>query len=126
MFDVYVKEIQSILELAVPVWHSGLTKLQSAAIERIQKIAFKLILKENYLSYELACKCFSTQTLHWRRVKLCRTFAQKNLKSQNPFFEKLSTSRNTRQGSKIVKEFKANNRRFYNSSLPYLARLLNE
>ena len=26
MFDVYCKEVRSILELAVPVWHSGLTK----------------------------------------------------------------------------------------------------
>ena len=26
LFDVYKKEVRSILELAVPVWHSGLTK----------------------------------------------------------------------------------------------------
>ena len=44
MFDVYTKEVRSILELAVPVWHSGLTKKQSRDIERIQKIAFKIIL----------------------------------------------------------------------------------
>ena len=50
LFDVYCKEIRSLLELAVPVWHSGLTKLQSADIERIQKIAFQLILKNDYLS----------------------------------------------------------------------------
>ena len=31
LFDVYTKEIRSMLELAVPVWHSGLTKLQSSA-----------------------------------------------------------------------------------------------
>ena len=37
MFDVYIKEIRSILELAVPVWHSGLTKQQATDIERIQK-----------------------------------------------------------------------------------------
>jgi hypothetical protein len=26
IFDVYSKEVRSLLELAVPVWHSGLTK----------------------------------------------------------------------------------------------------
>ena len=30
MFDVYTKEIRSILEMAVPVWHSGLTNQQSS------------------------------------------------------------------------------------------------
>ena len=29
MFDVYIKEIRSILEFAVPVWHSGLTRKQA-------------------------------------------------------------------------------------------------
>ena len=37
MFDVYSKEVRSILELAVPVWHSGLTKKQTADIERLIK-----------------------------------------------------------------------------------------
>ena len=37
--DVYVKEIRSLLELAVPAWHSGLTKKQSGDIERVQKVA---------------------------------------------------------------------------------------
>ena len=36
MFDVYIKEIRSVLELAVPVWHSGLTKSQITKIENIQ------------------------------------------------------------------------------------------
>ena len=29
MFDVYIKEVRSILELAVPVWHSSLARRQS-------------------------------------------------------------------------------------------------
>ena len=39
LLDFYVKEIIPRLELAVPVWHSSLTKIQSAQIERIQKAA---------------------------------------------------------------------------------------
>ena len=120
------KEIRSILELAVPVWHGGLTKIQSYNIERIQKIAFKMILKEKYTTYTAACKSLATQTLHDRRVKLCRNFAQKNLKSENSMFQTVNTNISTRQRMKKVIEFKCNTTRFFKSSLPYLARLLND
>ena len=59
MFDVYTKEVRSILELAVPVWHSGLTKQQTSDIERLQKTEFKIMLRDRYVSYKLACKRFS-------------------------------------------------------------------
>ena len=35
ILDVYTKEIRSVLELAVPAWYSGLTRKQSATIERV-------------------------------------------------------------------------------------------
>ena len=89
MFDVYTKEVRSLLELAVPVWHSGLTRKQSKNIERIQKISFRIILGPQYINYKQACKYLSTQTLEERRVKLCLKFARKNLKSENCLFKKL-------------------------------------
>ena len=42
--DTYIKEIRSVLELAVPVWHGGLTRKLSGDIERIKKVAFKVIM----------------------------------------------------------------------------------
>ena len=39
LFDVYIKEIRSVLELAVPVWHPGLTKSQTNKIENVQNSA---------------------------------------------------------------------------------------
>ena len=44
---VYTKEIRSVLELAVPVWHSGLTQKQSATNERVQKVAVSIILSDH-------------------------------------------------------------------------------
>ena len=126
MFDVYIKEVRSILELAVPVWHSGLTKQQTADIERIQKVAFKIILQESYGNYQLACTTLSAQTLEERRTKLCRKFALKNLMSENPMFTKVGTTVNTRQVSDLVKEFKCNTGRCQKSSLPFLAKLINK
>ena len=124
MFDTYTKEVRSILELAVPVWHSRLTKQQTQDIERIQKMAFKIILQEKYQTYPLACSQFATTTLCERRVKLCSKFATKNLKSENSLFTILKTTMHTRHRN-IVKEYKCNTGRFKKSSLPYLAKLLN-
>ena len=125
MFDVYTKEIRSLLEMAVPVWNSGLTNQQIHDIESIQKVAMQIILQDKYVDYQLACKLFSAQTLADRRTKLCSKFALKNLKSENSFFTKVGANVETRQKSDLVKEFKCNFGRFYNSSLPYLARLIN-
>ena len=51
LFDVYIKEVRSILEYAVPVWHPGLTRKQSSEIEAVQKTSFKIILRQNYSNY---------------------------------------------------------------------------
>ena len=125
MFDVYTKEVRSILELAVPVWHSGLTKHQSQDIERIQKTAMQIILQDKDINYQLACQTFSSQTLELRRVKLCSKFASKNLGSENCFFSKVCQTVITRQKPDLVREYKCRTTRYQKSSLPFLAKLLN-
>ena len=125
LFDAYAKEVRSVLELAVPVWHSSLTRKQCLDIERVQRVAFKIILGPLYISYKQACKFVYTQTLEERRTKLCLKFAKKNLKSENCMFTKNTLLVNTRQPTKIVKEYRCRTGRYYKSSIPYLARLLN-
>ena len=98
MFDTYTNEVRSILELAVPVWHSRLTKQQTQDIKRIQKI----ILQEKYQTYPLACSQFATKTLCERRVKLCSKFATKHSKSENSLFTILKTTMHTRHRKNIV------------------------
>ena len=125
LFDAYTKEVRSILELAVPVWHSSLTRRQTLDIERVQRVAFKIILGPLYISYKQACEYLYTQTLEERRMKLCLKFAKKNLNSENCMFEKNNQMFNTRQPTRIVKEYRCRTGRYYKSSIPYLARLLN-
>ena len=86
LFDVYQKEVRSILEMCVPVWHSSLTKVQSNKIEAIQKLAFKLILRDRYQNSKNACKLLKTDTLKDRHTALCTKFALKNLNSDNSLF----------------------------------------
>ena len=124
LYDVYTKEVRSILELAVPVWHSGLTQKQSQDIERIQKIAFRIILGSDYQNYQLACLQLSAQTLEARRLKLCLKFSMNNLKSEKCLFEKIDRNVSTRQQD-LVKEYKTNTTRYHKSSLPFLARMIN-
>ena len=64
LFDVYTKEIRSLLELAVPVWHSGLTNQQARNIERVQKLAFKIILQNNYFNYPYMHVVYFPQKLY--------------------------------------------------------------
>ena len=73
--DVYVKEIRSLLELAVPAWHSGLTQKQSVDIERVQKVAVKVILSDcntgkSDFTYDMALVVLNLEPLYYRREKL--------------------------------------------------------
>ena len=98
MLDVYGKEVRSILEYAVPVWHPGITRKQSSEIESIQKIAFKILLGPAYRGYSNACAVLGAETLEKRRQSICLKFAAKNLKSENCLFNIARTSQhNLRQ-----------------------------
>ena len=107
------------------MWHPGLTKSQTNKIENVQKLAFKIILQKHYNNYQQACMYLSALTLAERRQNLCLKFAKKNLKSENNFFTKLEPKSNTRNPRNIVQNPKCNYKRYENSSIPYLARMLN-
>ena len=99
LFDVFSKEVRSILEMAVPVWHSSITKQQTAEIESVQKVAMKILLGSRYKDYKSACDLLRTESLQNRRIKLCHKYAMKNLKSEHSFFKKVGTNLHTRQKS---------------------------
>ena len=76
MLDIYIKQVRSILELAVPVWHPGLTQLEVRNLERVQKCAFSIILGQQYLNYKQAMTSLGCDSLNDRREKLCQSFAK--------------------------------------------------
>ena len=125
LFDVYVKEIRSILEYAVPVWHFSITKKEASEIEGIQKIAFRMILGQSYRSYVGACAQLGTVSLKERRLTICQKFTLKNVKSDNCLFRVVNSDRNLRKRKNLVHEYKCNTARFQKSSLPSLAKLAN-
>ena len=113
------------MELAVPVWHPGLTLEQKSDIESIQKVAFRIIMQDSYISYQLACATLGAESLDDRLTRICQKFAVKNVKSENPMLTIPLNKLNTRQGGTKVREYRCNTKRFQKSSLPFLAKLLN-
>ena len=64
------------------MWHSSLTKENREDLERVQKAALKVILKEDYSNYEDALKQTHMESLHERRETIALRFA-KNCQAQS-------------------------------------------
>ena len=126
IYDVYIKEIRSILEFGAPVWSGGISSKDSDRIETIQKRAFKIILQDLYTDYDSACEYLKTEKLQQRRLKICLKFAKQELARDGSIFSKFVPNRRTRFSDKqLVNEIYCNSDRHYRSSLPYLSRLIN-
>ena len=125
-----MKEVWVHLELAVPVWHSGLTKRLIADIERVQRVAIGIILGQYEFNYSQGCTMLGIKPLFVRQQELCKRFAvntaNPDSKHSDLFqLEKCGSSHETR-GENKYREYIGSTGRFYNSPLPYLTRLLNE
>jgi hypothetical protein len=128
ILDYYLKEIRPLAEHGVVIWNSGLTKGQINDLEKIQKVAFRIILDESYTSYKVACTLLNVSPLQDGRSDLCTKFAIKLYKSprSNEFFTPAVKLVNTRSELQLlVKESVTNTKRCYNAPHNYLARLVN-
>ena len=125
--DYWAKEGRAGLELAVPVWHSGLSVRQAAAIERCQRVAVAAIGYPGWQEYDATLARLGLCRLAGRREKLCRTFATRTVaKSRHPdLFPRREHRHNTRRVGSIYQEDICRTQRRHKSARPYLARLLN-
>ena len=124
--QIYILYIRSVVEQSCVVWGSAITEQEKADIERIQKTALRIILNEEYQSYENALNITRLPSLSDRRQKLMLKFALKSLK--NPRTEKMfprNTMRTTRHTEKYVVPY-ARTERYKHSAIPSMARLLNQ
>ena len=76
LITIYISYIRSYLEQSCVVWHASLTVENSNNIERVQKIALRIIVKNDYTSYENALEKVECKPLDLRRENLCLTFAK--------------------------------------------------
>ena len=80
---LYIWYIRTSLEYAAPVWHSGLTALQHAKIERVQKRCLRIILGQDYLDYEHALGRLNLASLYDRREMLTLRLGRSMLRSED-------------------------------------------
>ena len=128
LLKVFKSRIRSTLEFASPVFNSGLTKEQSRKIESVQKKAFALILGRNYSNYESALIDLNLERLDTRRVNLSLSFALKCtqfVKHKDMFPLNPNLRPNMRYQKPFLESY-CHTSRYYHSSIPSLARLLNE
>ena len=128
LLKVYQTRVRSTLEFASVVFHSGLTIDQSHQIQRVQKKAFPIILAEEYNHYEHALATLNQERLDARRLQLCIKFAIKCTKSpkHSTMFPHNPNYRSNTRNPKPFMEYQCLTSRYYNSPIPYLARLLNK
>ena len=122
--DIYNKFVRSKLETSSPVWHSSLTDKLNYSLERVQRSAFKVILKKKYVSYENACEILNMDTLYDRREARCLKMAKgclidKHLKEMFPL----------NKHKKKYERFKVNHARtsrYQSSAIINMQKLLNK
>ena len=125
LIDIYNKEIRSILEFACPVWNGALSKEDSGKIEKIQKAFLRIIMQKNLTDYKNTCNSLNMQTLEERRLILCQKFINKEYKNNTGKFLNINRPSKVLRNPKVVKEPQCKTEHYFNSSLPYLTRMLN-
>ena len=126
LVQLYILYIRSIVEQSAVVWHSSITKGEQRDLERVQKVALKIILKDSYETYVNALRLTGLETLTARRTKLCLNFARKCLKNEKTvkMFPLNELNVNTRNPETYFVT-PARTDRLAKSAIPYMQRLLN-
>ena len=122
LVNIYVLYIRSRLEQSAVVWHSSLTLGEEKELERVQKVALRLILGNDYQDYDQARSITAIQTLNERRKQLCLKFAKKSVK--NGSLKDLFQPNIDSHHEKFHVTF-AKTDRLKNSAIPFMQRLLN-
>ena len=120
---IYTLYIRSILEYNSNVWFSAITNEEREDLERVQRVACKIILKDDYQNYNQALKQLNLQNLSDRRQMLARRFALKCTKNER--FKELFPLNNCRNNDKYAVKF-ARTDRLRDSAIPAMQRLLNK
>ena len=126
LLQIYMLYIRSVVEQSCVVWGSSITEQEKCDIERVQKIAFRIIYKDKYKCYENALSLSNLPTLSERRYKLMVNFATKCLKNDRTSH---MFPRNKIKKTRLTETYKvpyARTERYKKSAIPTMARLLNE
>ena len=120
IITIYCSKVRPIIEYAAPVWHSGITRDQSDALEDIQVRACRIALPG--VHYVSAISELDIPTLEQRRQMICKSFFLKIQDPKDKLFRilpaKKANRKNTRNGSQYPLP-KCRTSRYKNSFLPF-------
>ena len=122
-------KVEVYLNLPLQFFFSRLTLDQSTKVEKCQRKAFAIILQAEYKNYDNALKVLNQERLSDRRIAAAIRFGEKcvsNPRHNDMFPLNLPVRGIARQSSKPYKEYFCRMDRFYSSSIPTIARLLNK
>ena len=123
----YCNRIRVHVELNVPLWGFSLTQKLSAKIESIQRTAVSIILgTKTQTDYYCNLAILSLEALEERRKLIIENFAKNIIKNpyhKNMFLQAPNTK--TRSDMTVIVT-NTKTARYENSSVPSLARLINE
>ena len=127
LIDIYKIYIRSVLEQNCQVWHYSLCQEDIEDIERVQKVACKIILSSEYVSYPDALRTLNLESLYERRNNLSLKFAKKCLKHPRleTMFPRNPESQYQLRNSKKYYVQPSRTSRLMNSTIPQLQRALN-
>jgi hypothetical protein len=126
---IYLIYIRSILEQSAVVWHSSLSGKNRRDLERVQKVAVKVIMGSNYTNYKNGLERLNIENLNERRKQLCLKFAKnsiKNEKMSKMFPKNVTKHRMKKRKTKKFKPRIIRTKRYQKSSIPYMIDLLNK
>ena len=115
------------LELACPLWHSGLTTAQSRDLDRAQRLAMAAITGRWEPSHSRQLQTLCLEQLSARRTQLCATFAQRTARDSRhmDIFTLSGAPERPGKAARPYREPFCRTGAHFNSAVPYLTRLLN-
>ena len=123
---IYTMYIRSVLEFNSNVWFSAISNEEREDIERVQRVACKIILKEEYTNYNDALKTLNLEMLSDRRQLLAKRFALKCTENDkfSDLFPLNPAGPDLRNNEKYHVKF-ARTSRLKDSAIPAMQKLLN-
>ena len=127
LLTVYKLYIRSILEQNCQLWHFSIIQEDIESLERVQKVACKIILGSQYASYNDALITLNIQSLYERRQNLSLKFAKRCVKHPKLFemFPENPSSEYSLRNTEKYTVYKSRTSRLQNSTIPQLQRALN-
>ena len=129
MVELWKVYCLSVLDQSCFLWGSGLTSENKTDLERTQKTFAKLVVQEEYRSYNESLVNLGLQNLEDRRKSLTLGFAKRSLADGHfsDLFKKRKPSETMKTRNRDYYEVThANTERFKNSPIITMQRLINE